>query len=415
MGGLAFDNGNRASGHNTLHNDHAASLKTPESAIISPFLCFPDTDNSKLLPDLPASPSLPRSKKRRSRRFSIASDSKAFYTTISVTEMQPDGLPEIGSSPVSEKPRETPSTPVREVCERDLVRTPPSLAGYDTPSPGTAEKGKTRESHGRTPPGSGRRRCSGSRTTSRSSSAARRRSRAGTHGQLQTQGKKPARDLRALHDDSCRIIKSFDSDDQPKPKPKPKPRPTHSTLVVDTCIPGELHRRACTEPVDNETFSNEPLQMPSNSVRRSALLPMPTPPLPRTRHNSWNPTTPSDDGSPDEQTRPQKTVKSTVTNWMSNDTRKREYEKIDRSTRGIRGMWRKIAPGFLQSDQRTPFYEEGKEHEGSVRRFRMDLPDDDDGDTKEASSWIKKMTSAHSQSKTKSRKSWGIRRRQTET
>lgn len=69
--------------------------------------------------------------------------------------------------------------------------------------------------------------------------------------------------------------------------------------------------------------------------------------------------------------------------WTSSSTRRREYEKIDRASRGIRGLWRRVAPRWCQGrNSRTPFFEEGKSNrEGSVRRFRMDLPSDDsDGD-----------------------------------
>ncbi|KAJ5334477.1 hypothetical protein N7452_006880 [Penicillium brevicompactum] len=71
-------------------------------------------------------------------------------------------------------------------------------------------------------------------------------------------------------------------------------------------------------------------------------------------------------------------VPATVMEWTSDDTRRREYEKIDRASSGVRGFWRRVAPRCFQTrDARVPFFEEGKpEREGSVRRFRMDLPDD---------------------------------------
>ncbi|CAI7640258.1 unnamed protein product [Penicillium glandicola] len=73
-------------------------------------------------------------------------------------------------------------------------------------------------------------------------------------------------------------------------------------------------------------------------------------------------------------------VPATVMEWTSPDTRRREYEKIDRASSGVRGLWRRVAPRCFQSrDSRTPFFEEGKpEREGSVRRFRMDLPEDEE-------------------------------------
>ncbi|EKV05146.1 hypothetical protein Pdw03_2966 [Penicillium digitatum] len=73
-------------------------------------------------------------------------------------------------------------------------------------------------------------------------------------------------------------------------------------------------------------------------------------------------------------------VPVTVMEWTSPDTRRREYEKIDRASSGFRGLWRRVAPRCFQSrDSRTPFFEEGKtECEGSVRRFRMDIPEDEE-------------------------------------
>ncbi|KAJ5591642.1 uncharacterized protein N7459_002011 [Penicillium hispanicum] len=73
-------------------------------------------------------------------------------------------------------------------------------------------------------------------------------------------------------------------------------------------------------------------------------------------------------------------VPATVMEWTSASTRRQEYRKIDRASRGVRGLWRRVAPRWCQArDSRTPFFEEGKtSREGSVRRFRMDLPDEAD-------------------------------------
>lgn len=72
---------------------------------------------------------------------------------------------------------------------------------------------------------------------------------------------------------------------------------------------------------------------------------------------------------------------TTVIDWTSPSTRRREYAKIDRSSRGVRGLWRKVAPRWCQfGNDRMPFFDPGKNpkanYEGSVRRFRMDLPDE---------------------------------------
>lgn len=72
---------------------------------------------------------------------------------------------------------------------------------------------------------------------------------------------------------------------------------------------------------------------------------------------------------------------NTVIDWTSPSTRRREYAKIDRASRGVRGLWRKVAPRWCQfGNDRMPFFEPDKNgkgnYEGSVRRFRMDLPDE---------------------------------------
>ncbi|KAF7719512.1 Uncharacterized protein PECH_000870 [Penicillium ucsense] len=75
-------------------------------------------------------------------------------------------------------------------------------------------------------------------------------------------------------------------------------------------------------------------------------------------------------------------VPATVMEWTSATTRRAEYEKIDRASRGVRGLWRRVAPRWCQSRaSRTPFFEEGKpksDDDGSVRRFRMDLPEEEE-------------------------------------
>lgn len=93
-------------------------------------------------------------------------------------------------------------------------------------------------------------------------------------------------------------------------------------------------------------------------------------------------------------------VPATVMEWTSPSTRRAEYEKIDRASRGVRGLWRRVAPRWCQSrDSRTPFFEEGKsktDREGSVRRFRMDLPDVEESDRSnpraQLESWHKRRT-----------------------
>lgn len=101
-----------------------------------------------------------------------------------------------------------------------------------------------------------------------------------------------------------------------------------------------------------------------------------SPPLhPRDRSNTLPTTIPSHVHSPSTSSIH---IPTTVMEWTSPSTRRREYEKIDRASRGMRGLWRRVAPRWCQRNSRMPFFEEGKTgRDGSVRRFRMDLPDED--------------------------------------
>lgn len=102
--------------------------------------------------------------------------------------------------------------------------------------------------------------------------------------------------------------------------------------------------------------------------------------------------------------------------WTSPDTRRREYEKIDRASKGVRGLWRRVAPRCFQThDSRTPFFEEGKpEREGSVRRFRMDLPEDEEPEPDADSSQPKTSNSnLHSNSPDGARRRWACLRSMT--
>ena len=104
-------------------------------------------------------------------------------------------------------------------------------------------------------------------------------------------------------------------------------------------------------------------------------------------------------------------VPTTVMEWTSPSTRRREYEKIDRASSGMRGFWRRVAPRCFQSrGSRTLFFEEGKpEREGSVRRFRMDIPEDEETGKEPVSpagksqvqllDFLSKHTSSHSHSR----------------
>lgn len=79
---------------------------------------------------------------------------------------------------------------------------------------------------------------------------------------------------------------------------------------------------------------------------------------------------------------PNPSLPPTTIDWTLPTTRRREYEKIEASTRGIRGLWRRLAPKRCQRNSRLAFYAgdpeklEDDSDAGSVRRYRVSLDDE---------------------------------------
>ncbi|KAI6249651.1 hypothetical protein HI914_02138 [Erysiphe necator] len=71
----------------------------------------------------------------------------------------------------------------------------------------------------------------------------------------------------------------------------------------------------------------------------------------------------------------------TINYWTSDDSRRLEYAAIDAASKGVRGFFVRIVPDFMLPPQirRTKFWgleSEGRQREGSVRRYRLALPED---------------------------------------
>lgn len=169
--------------------------------------------------------------------------------------------------------------------------------------------------------------------------------------------------LLALHRESCRLFEDSQPERSTIQKNDPR-RYTHhksqsSTDKESSSLFASSH---LTSPFD----SNHAPEAPHFLASRDRANTMPT----------INPSTSSVQAPP------------TVMEWTSADTRRREYEKIDRASSGLRGLWRRVAPRcFKPRDARTPFFEEGKpERAGSVRRFRMDIPDEPSSPSKQSNS-----------------------------
>ncbi|MCJ1397865.1 hypothetical protein MMC11_001061 [Xylographa trunciseda] len=78
----------------------------------------------------------------------------------------------------------------------------------------------------------------------------------------------------------------------------------------------------------------------------------------------------------------------TIIDWTAPATRRREYEMIDRSSRGVRGLWRKMTPRWCRSSSRTSFFEGDEDDARSVRRYRLDISEESDAE-KEEGSWVR--------------------------
>lgn len=68
-------------------------------------------------------------------------------------------------------------------------------------------------------------------------------------------------------------------------------------------------------------------------------------------------------------------VPATPLDWTLPSTRQREYRKIDRSCRGLRRFWRRLVPRWChrKSNRLGFFQEDEKSDVGSVRRYRLDV------------------------------------------
>lgn len=175
----------------------------------------------------------------------------------------------------------------------------------------------------------------------------------------------------------------------PRPKTHSKRRPIPNRSVSTT------YTRPVEDPILLYQRSKSLFESPRNGldyINRSETLSQEqlTPSLPYLPHAS---TTPADDVAQGLLANEEDDfsithqysnhVPATIIDWTLPSTRRREYRKIQSSCRGIPGLWRRFAPRFLQRNRRLSFYEDEKDDDtGSVRRYRLDLPDDEDRKSK---------------------------------
>ena len=80
-------------------------------------------------------------------------------------------------------------------------------------------------------------------------------------------------------------------------------------------------------------------------------------------------------------------VPATTIDWTLPSTRRRQYEEIEQSSRGIRGLVRRLTPSlFRRHGGRGGFYDADKDSDvGSVRRYKLEAnyDDSDEGETED--------------------------------
>ena len=104
--------------------------------------------------------------------------------------------------------------------------------------------------------------------------------------------------------------------------------------------------------------------------RRFTILGMPE------RPHSWLPNSPSLESITDAQYL--NYVPPTNIDWTLPSTRLREYQEIDRSSKGVRGLWRRYAPRWFHKNSRQGFFVENQGDTSSVRRHRLDMTNENE-------------------------------------
>ncbi|GFF32346.1 hypothetical protein IFM51744_01744 [Aspergillus udagawae] len=351
----------------------SAITTTTSTSTISPSTTFSLTP----VYDQPASyltvstvPSLNITTRAISPCLSDISEAKTFYSTVEVTEIPADAC----DSPTALDLTSNDCLDQMETSLTHVARQPDTAAA--TPSTPTSGRHRMPKRKRTVSPPSSAKSPDHHRSTSRStrwSAPTSRRSSLHSHRRAATttsltpsivDRKDPVakrEDLLALHRESCQLFQDNELH--------------QSCLQERRSAPATLpYLTSCAHRASSE-FSSPP----ASPIVHTRFSPTAREPGLDTGLSPDQPTyVPTGDSRAAGASKP---VRPTVIDWTSPSTRRREYEKIDRASTGVRGFWRRVAPRWCQfGDNRMPFFEEGKNgkgnYEGSVRRFRMDLPDE---------------------------------------
>ena len=157
---------------------------------------------------------------------------------------------------------------------------------------------------------------------------------------------------------------------------------TYSRPVGDPILLYQRSKSLFESPENALDFYNPPVTLPQEKLTSQSLPPLPP-----------SSAIPADDLARGLQVHEENSpnglqysnhVPATIIDWTLPSTRRLEYRKIESCCRGLPGLWRRFAPAFLQRNRRLTFYGEEKDNDdtSSIRRYRLDLPEDEDEKTK---------------------------------
>ncbi|KAI9927616.1 hypothetical protein ASPWEDRAFT_176098 [Aspergillus wentii DTO 134E9] len=297
------------------------------------------------------------------------SDTKTFYSAFEVTEITVNGCvsPAVSDEILDEPSVEMDAASLVTVKAPTATTASLSSNGLRTPKRKRTVSPSTPTSHSPRNPRSTSRSTGRSGPTSRRSSLhSHRRATSSLTPSISSRNPPETKreTLLALHRESCRLFQDNESTKWRNADIRTPSSP--ASTAMHSYFPPMSDYRSASEV---SSPPGSPMRPLSDQLEHSSEDESHSPPQPTSQTISG-----AGDGS-------SKQTPATVIDWTSPSTRRREYEKIDRASRGVRGLWRRVAPRWCRpGDKRTPFFEEGENgkgnYEGSVRRFRMDLPDE---------------------------------------
>ncbi|KIX93157.1 uncharacterized protein Z520_11214 [Fonsecaea multimorphosa CBS 102226] len=202
------------------------------------------------------------------------------------------------------------------------------------------------------------------------------------------------KDSISLHRQSCQLFSSLDGvlalsrDITPLPSTSTSRTTTRHASIIPEDDPDQDSIRRICERIDAKLTAveyqhhDQPTQYPYTYGYSYALPASGNDRPPNLRsdtlpHMSHINTRRSESVSVPPTATPERPTLNTVISWTSNATRRAEYEKIDRAHSGVRGLLRRVLPRRLRTKGGRRGFFTGECDGDSVRRFRLDVSDDD--------------------------------------